>query len=111
MSGFFGGLSGNHGALRSSFLIKLNLEKQTFIATTVIISFFVDLTRLGVYSTNLLKINIGDYLILGVCSVTAAIIGAFVGNKLLKKVTIDSIRMLVAFLILVLASGLLLGLI
>jgi len=111
LSGFFGGLSGNQGALRSSFLIKLNLEKQTFIATTVIISFFVDLTRLGVYSTNLLKINIGDYLILGVCSVTAAIIGAFIGNKLLKKVTIDSIRMLVAFLILVIASGLLLGLI
>ena len=111
LSGFFGGLSGNQGALRSSFLIKLNLEKQTFIATTVIISFFVDLTRLGVYSTNLLKINIGDYLILGLCSVTAAIIGAFIGNKLLKKVTIDSIRILVAFLILVLATGLLLGLI
>jgi uncharacterized membrane protein YfcA len=111
LSGFFGGLSGNQGALRSSFLIKLNLEKQTFIATTVIISFFVDLIRLGVYSTNLLKINIGDYLILGLCSVIAAIMGAFIGNKLLKKVTIDSIRTLVACLVLLLASGLLLGLI
>ena len=38
-----------------------------------------------------------------------AIMGAFLGNKLLKKVTIDSIRMLVACLILVLATGLLLG--
>lgn len=85
MSGFFGGLSGNQGALRSSFLIKLNLEKQTFIATTVVISFFVDLTRLGVYSTNLFKINLEEHLVLGICSVSSAILGAFVGNKLLKK--------------------------
>lgn len=111
LSGFFGGLSGNQGALRSSFLIKLNLEKQTFIATTVVISFFVDLTRLGVYSTNLFKINLEEHLVLGICSVSSAILGAFVGNKLLKKVTLNSIRVLVATLILFLATGLLLGLI
>lgn len=111
LSGFFGGLSGNQGALRSAFLIKLNLEKQTFIATTVVISFFVDLTRLGVYSTNLFKINLEEHLVLGICSVSSAILGAFVGNKLLKKVTLNSIRVLVATLILFLATGLLLGLI
>jgi uncharacterized membrane protein YfcA len=111
LSGFFGGLSGNQGALRSSFLIKLNLEKQTFIATTVVISFFVDLTRLGVYSTNLFKINLEEHLVIGICSVSSAILGAFVGNKLLKKVTLNSIRVLVATLILFLATGLLLGLI
>lgn len=111
LSGFFGGLSGNQGALRSSFLIKLNLEKQTFIATTVVISFFVDVTRLGVYSTNLFKINLEEHLVLGICSVSSAILGAFVGNKLLKKVTLNSIRVLVATLILFLATGLLLGLI
>ena len=38
LSGFFGGWSGNQGALRSSFLIKLSLDKETFIATTVVIS-------------------------------------------------------------------------
>jgi len=111
LSGFFGGLSGNQGALRSSFLIKLNLEKQTFIATTVVISFFVDLTRLGVYSTNLFKINLEEHLVIGICSVSSAILGAVVGNKLLKKVTLNSIRVLVATLILFLATGLLLGLI
>lgn len=111
LSGFFGGLSGNQGALRSSFLIKLNLEKQTFIATTVVISFFVDVTRLGVYSTNLFKINLEEHLVIGICSVISAILGAFVGNKLLKKVTLNSIRVLVATLILFLATGLLLGLI
>ena len=50
MSGFFGGLTGNQGALRSAFLIKMNLEKSVFIATTVVISFFVDLTRISAVS-------------------------------------------------------------
>ena len=87
LSGFFGGLSGNQGALRSSFLIKHGLDKETFIATTVVISTMVDFTRLGVYSSNILQINLEDYLTLGVSSILAAILGAFIGNKLLKKIT------------------------
>lgn len=111
LSGFFGGLSGNQGALRSSFLIKLSLDKETFIATTVVISTMVDFTRLGVYSSNLLQINLEDYLTLGVSSILAATLGAFIGNKLLKKITLDYIRILVATLVLLLAFGLLLGVI
>ena len=111
LSGFFGGLSGNQGALRSSFLIKLSLDKETFIATTVVISTMVDFTRLGVYSSNLLQINLEDYLTLGVFSILAATLGAFIGNKLLKKITLDYIRILVATLVLLLAFGLLLGVI
>ena len=111
LSGFFGGLSGNQGALRSSFLIKLNLKKEVFIATTVIISFFVDLTRLGVYFSDLSKINLEDYYALGIVGISSAILGAFIGNKLLKKITLDYIRILVASLILILALGLLLGVI
>ena len=111
LSGFFGGLSGNQGALRSSFLIKLGLDKETFIATTVFISTMVDFTRLGVYSSNILQINLEDYLTLGVSSILAAILGAFIGNKLLKKITLNYIRILVATLVLLLAFGLLLGVI
>lgn len=111
LSGFFGGLSGNQGALRSSFLIKLSLDKETFIATTAVISTMVDFTRLGVYSSNLLQINLEDYLTLGVSSILAATLGAFIGNKLLKKITLDYIRILVATLVLLLAFGLLLGVI
>lgn len=111
LSGFFGGLSGNQGALRSSFLIKLSLDKETFIATTVVISTMVDFTRLGVYSSNLLQINLEDYLTLGVSSILAATLGAFIGNKLLKKIALDYIRILVATLVLLLAFGLLLGVI
>jgi uncharacterized protein len=36
LSGFFGGLSGNQGALRSAFLVKAGLSKEVFIATTIL---------------------------------------------------------------------------
>nr|MBP8158026.1 sulfite exporter TauE/SafE family protein [Flavobacterium sp.] len=52
LSGFFGGLAGVQGALRSAFLIKAGLSKESFIATTVVVSTFVDITRLSVYTTN-----------------------------------------------------------
>src|SRR5687767_7083135 len=41
LSGFFGGLSGNQGALRTAFLIKAGLTKEAFIGTSVVISCFV----------------------------------------------------------------------
>ena len=48
LSGFFGGLSGNQGALRSAFLVRHALGKSVFVATTVVISSLVDITRLSV---------------------------------------------------------------
>ena len=51
LSGFFGGLSGNQGALRSTFLIKIRLTKEAFIATSAVIACIIDFSRLGVYFT------------------------------------------------------------
>lgn len=41
LNGFFGGLSGHQGALRSAFLIKYGLTKEVFIGSAVVISSFV----------------------------------------------------------------------
>ena len=65
LSGFFGGLTGNQGALRSAFLIKIGLDKKVFIGTTVVISSLVDFTRLSVYTTNLYNLNLNDYSAVG----------------------------------------------
>jgi len=111
LSGFFGGLTGNQGALRSAFLIKMDLNKNIFISTTVVISTLVDFTRIGVYSTNLLKVDMSEYFVLGIFSVISGALGSIIGNKLLKKMTIEAIRSIVAFLILILASCLLMGII
>jgi hypothetical protein len=111
LSGFFGGLSGNQGALRSAFLIKAGLSKEAFVATTVVISCFVDFTRLSVYASNikLSDINAGSTLIL--LATLAAFLGAFLGNKLLKKVTLKFVQMTVAILLLLMSFGLGLGVI
>ena len=54
LSGFFGGLSGMQGALRSAFLARAGLSKEAFVATGVVIACLIDVSRLGVYSRSLL---------------------------------------------------------
>ena len=109
LSGFFGGLSGNQGALRSAFLVKHGLEKSVFVATTVAVSSLVDITRLGIYSTNFLNLNYSDFYQLGFFSVVSAVAGSFIGNNLLKKVTIEQIKKIVALLLVLLGMSLLIG--
>ena len=109
LSGFFGGLTGNQGALRSAFLIKMDLDKTVFIATTVVISFFVDLTRIGVYISNIKDFEISNYFVLGLVATLSAIIGSYIGFNSIKKITLNYIRNLVAVMILLIAFLLLLG--
>ena len=109
LSGFFGGLTGAQGALRSAFLIRAGLSKEAFIATTVVISSFVDFTRLGVYSTRILNLDLKENLPLLICATLSAMIGAFIGNKLLKKVTLKFLQISVATLLIIISIGLGLG--
>ncbi|MBN1990502.1 MAG: sulfite exporter TauE/SafE family protein [Bacteroidales bacterium] len=111
LSGFFGGLSGNQGALRSAFLIKAGLSKEAFIGTAVVVSTFVDFTRLSVYATRFVKSGLSDNIMLVVFATIAAVAGAYIGNKLLKKVTIKYIQILIAIMLIVISLALGLGLI
>lgn len=111
LSGFFGGLSGNQGALRSAFLIKAGLTKEAFIGTAVVVSTFVDFTRLSVYATRFVKSGLSDNIMLVVFAILAAISGAYIGNKLLKKVTIKYIQILIAIMLIIVSLALGSGLI
>lgn len=106
LSDFFGGLSGNQGALRSAFLIKAGLSKEAFIAAAVVVSTFVDFTRLSVYATRFAKTGLHENLTLVACATLAAIAGACIGNRLLKKVTLEFIQSLVAIMLIVLSIAL-----
>lgn len=109
LSGFFGGLSGNQGALRSAFLIRANLSKEQFIATGVIIAVLIDLSRLTIYAADLSKqYHKLDYLLLTL-TVLSAFLGAYVGNKLLKKITIRFLQSFVAIMLLVFSMLLMTG--
>ncbi len=111
LSGFFGGLSGNQGALRSAFLIKAGLSKEAFIGTAVVVSAFVDLTRLSVYATRFTQSGLTDNLTLVILATLAAISGAYLGNKLLKKVTLRFLQLTVAVMLILLSVALGLGII
>lgn len=106
LSGFFGGLSGNQGALRSAFLIKAGLSKEAFVGSAVVISCFVDFTRLMVYAEKFLQSGLQENATLIVSATLSAIAGAYLGNKLLKKVTLKFIQRLVAVLLILISIAL-----
>lgn len=110
LSGFFGGLSGHQGALRSVFLLKSGLSKTAFIGTGVVIACVVDLVRIFVYTTRYRLGDASDGTGVLVAAVVAAFVGAFVGSRLLHKVSMRFIRRLVAVMLLAIAVGLGFGL-
>jgi uncharacterized membrane protein YfcA len=111
LSGFFGGLSGNQGALRSAFLIRAGLTKEAFIATAVVVSTFVDFTRLSVYATRFTKSGLHENLTLVISATLAGIAGSYIGNKLLKKITLKFMQVLVAIMLIIISLALGAGLI
>jgi uncharacterized membrane protein YfcA len=106
ISGFFGGLFGNQGALRSMFLLRCRLTKESFIATGILIACAVDLTRLSVYFSRLSSVNIQDNLTVLISAVASAFAGAYIGSKLLKKITLNFVQWTVTVMIMLLAIGL-----
>lgn len=111
VSGFFGGLSGNQGALRSAFLIRVGLSKESFIATGVVIACLVDVSRLSVYAGQLNQTGNGLNIGLIVAATVCAFAGAYLGNRFLRKVTIRTVQVTVASLLIVFAVGLAIGII
>lgn len=111
LSGFFGGLSGHQGALRSAFLIKAGLSKEAFIGTSVVIACFIDFTRLSVYATRFGQAGLIDNLTVVLCATLSAIVGAYLGNKLLKKITLKFLQRFVAAMLVVISLAMCVGLV
>jgi uncharacterized protein len=115
LSGFFGGLSGFQGALRSAFLIKSGLSKEQFIGTGVVSAVIIDLSRLIVYGITFYKSNfdmLGQRIWgLVLAATISAFLGAFIGSRLIKKVTLKAVQITVGILLIFIGIGLGIGLI
>jgi uncharacterized membrane protein YfcA len=115
LSGFFGGLSGNQGALRAAFLIKCGLDKDAFIGTSILSAVIVDLARLGVYGVNFYSTKFSTipqgmgWLVL--VATLAAFGGAVAGALLVKKVTLRAVQITVGILMMITGAGLAAGII
>ncbi len=116
LSGFFGGLSGHQGALRTAFLIRIGLKKEAFLATVAVSAVVVDVTRLVVYGLSfwgkhfsVFEERAGVWLL--AAGIVSALAGSLVATRLLPKITLSNIKILVGILLLVLAAGIGAGLV
>lgn len=84
LSGFFGGLSGNQGALRSAFLLKAGLSMEAFVATGIVSATIVDVTRLLVYGS---AISVGQFAQIETLALPVAVgtLAALIGSLLAKR--------------------------
>jgi len=110
-SGFFGGLSGHQGALRSAFLLRCGLTKEGFIATGIVIGCIVDVARMIGYSSHFTSFAVTENLYLLTAAVLSAFLGAYLSRKLLKRVTMNFVQIMVSVLLFAIAIGLALGII
>ena len=115
LSGFFGGLSGHQGALRSAFLAKAGLTTERFVGSNAVIGFLVDLTRIGVYLALFAVAGIGAESFtawpLVITGALAAFCGVMLGKRYLHKVTMKSVQTLVGILLFGVGAALLTGVI
>ncbi len=109
LSGFFGGLAGMQGALRSAFLVRAGLDKHAFVATGAAIAVLIDATRLSQYARSLSAAFAQLDLGLLAAAVGSAFIGAYVGSKVLTKTTLAGVQRIVAAALFVFAIGLIAG--
>lgn len=110
LSGFFGGLSGHQGALRSMFLLKAGLTKESFIATGVVVAVLVDIARLLVYGSSHFSVT-GEETKLILVATVSAFLGSFFGARLVSKVTLEFVQRLVSVLLVLVGLGLISGLV
>jgi len=109
LSGFFGGLSGHQGALRSLFLLRMGLNPSAYVATGTAIALAVDLARIPLYGTRFgteLITAQAPVLLTAVASATA---GAVLGKRMLKKLKVPWLQILVGLVMMGIGFGLFLG--
>jgi len=104
LSGFFGGLSGHQGALRSAFLVKSGLKKESFIATGIVIALCVDLARIPVYAGSLGTDFLFQNSSLILTAIISAFAGAMLGKQFMKKITMKLIQWIVGIFMIVMGS-------
>lgn len=99
ISGFVAGLVGTGGAVRGITLAAFSLEKNTFIATSALIDFFIDASRSVVYFNNG-YMHKHDLFLVPILLVVS-IVGTLVGKKILNYVSEQNFKKIVLYTVLI----------
>ena len=92
------------------FLIKSGLDSQRFIATGVVLAVLVDVARMLVYGWSFSANTANVQWTMVLSASFSAFVGAYLGAKLLHKVTLRTIQRLVSVLLVLIGLGLVTGL-
>jgi len=118
VSGFFGGLSGHQGALRSAFLAKVGITAQAFVGSNAVIGCMVDAARIAVYAYIFLvagdagaeALSAGQAPLVAT-GIVFAFAGVLIGKRYLHKVTMSVVQTITGILLAGIALALGAGLI
>ncbi len=97
LSGFLAGLLGTGGAIRGMTLVAFELEKNSFVATSALIDLGVDTSRAGVYIWN--GYFTKEYLQLIPFLLVIAVLGSWIGKKILARTSNENFRIIVLVVI------------
>lgn len=104
LSGFFGGLVGNQGGIRSAAMLSFDMSKKTYVATATAIALVVDVSRMPVYffieKQKLIQLW-PLILLLSVSTMAGTIVGArllsWIPDKVFKRVVSGIVLLLGVF--------------
>lgn len=100
LSGFLSGLIGLGGAVRSAFLVAFSLPKEIYVATSAVIAFVIDATRIPTYLATKAVQDKSSYLLLPFLCVLAYL-GVRTGKIFLKRINQETFRRIVAAALLI----------
>jgi len=106
LSGFFAGLIGLGGAIRSSFLVAFDFPKEVYVATSAMIAVVIDFTRIPTYIlTGSVQARSELYLIPFL--IVSAYFGVKLGKILLSRIDQQTFRRIVSIALLLVGLKLL----
>ncbi|MEQ9412258.1 MAG: sulfite exporter TauE/SafE family protein, partial [Cyclobacteriaceae bacterium] len=104
LAGFLAGFIGTGGAIRGVVLAAFSLEKNLFVGTSAAIDFGVDLSRMLIYLDN--GFFDTDYLWASPSLFVGAVLGSYLGKRILDKISQETFRKIILALILMIGLSL-----
>lgn len=101
LSGFFGGLVGNQGGIRSAGLLGFDVSKESLVATATGVALIVDGARMPVYFLSEMRGILAAWPYI-VAACLGAVIGTLWGVRLLRRIPERVFRRLLSVLIIAL---------
>jgi uncharacterized membrane protein YfcA len=104
-SGFFGGLVGNQGGLRSAALLGFRLAPRPLVATATASAVIVDVARVPVYVYTSAPVLASHVPLMAAMS-AGVVAGTFVGVPVLRRVSENTYRQVIGGLLVLLGAAL-----